>query len=220
MSKTKKTKNNTEAKQAEQARKWEIHFGFSHGTILTRQQLLAQAPDIWLSAEQEDGFTDERTLPHGLYFLKVQDALKVCLQTGHPDTHDSMIVGWYWDSFTEEEIAEGTFSTPEWDEIEEGESLFDMDDELHEPDGFPCFNGIIFERFESHSRQGYLGFSPAGNAPEHDLATELQALKKWTLDLADPFEGFKQDDTDIQWEIHFGVRRVQQLLAGLIIKKA
>lgn len=216
-----KKQDSTTANASALARGWEIHFGLDHGAILTREELLARDADLncWVSAEQEDGFTDERTLPHGLFYLKVDDALKVCLQTGHPDTHDAMIVGWYWDSFNSDEIAEGTFSTPEWDEIEEGESLFDTEDEMHETNGFPCWNSEVYERFESHSRQGYMGFAPSGPAPQHDLMRELDILRKKSLEVADPLNGPLQDIDETKWEIYFGIRRVKRLLSGFTLKK-
>ena len=213
MTKPKITKLPTAIKPADLARGWEIHFGLPCGSILTREQLLQRdhATDKWLADSQgADGFLDERTLPHGLLFMTVDTALKICLQTGHPDS-DPMVVGWYWDSFSHLEITQGVHSTPEWDEIEDGESLFAEDERMN---GFPCWNEDIYDRFEDHSRQGYMGLSINGPAPKYDLHQQLDQLKKNSLDLAEPQQSDMQDRDEQQWALYFHVCRVQQLLAG------
>jgi hypothetical protein len=217
MTKPKKTVKNMNAKSADLARGWEIHFGFPYGCILTREQLLDRDHNLnkWISSEHKDGFLDERTLPHGLLFMTVDTALKVCLQTGHPDS-DPMVVGWYWDSFTEEELKQGIHSTPEWDEIEEGESLFEEDGERM--NGMPCWNVDIYDRLEDHSRQGYLGLSVSGPAPQYDVMRELDAIKKITMDLANPYGGIEQTIEEDTWEVHFRICRIKQLLSGKTIR--
>ena len=211
MSNPKKQSDTSTPKASSRAIGWEIHFGLTHGSILTREELIAKAPSKWKTEEQETGFADEKTLPHGMLYLSIDDALKVCLQTGHPDTHYAMIVGWYWDSFEEQEIIEGTFSTPEWDEIDEGESLFAEDEHMN---GFPCWNSDIYDRFEDHSRQGYMGIIFTGDAPKYDLMGELWAIKKLALELADPASCIMQDRDEQQWALYFRTCRFQRLLAG------
>lgn len=218
MDKTQKHIKRMNDKSADLARGWEIHFGLPFGSILTREQLLDRDHDLnrWISSEHKDGFLDERTLPHGLLYMTVDTALKVCLQTGHPDS-DPMVVGWYWDSFSEKDLKQGVHSTPEWDEIEDGESLFDNDGELT-ANGMPCWNADIYDRFEDHSRQGYMGLSVNGPAPQYDVMRELDELKKITMDLANPYGGIEQDIDEHRWAVHFRICRIKQLLAGKVIR--
>jgi hypothetical protein len=213
MTKPKKTDSTTTTMSSALARGWEIHFGLPYGSILTREQLQFAHTDKFTLAPQKDGFLDERTLPHGLLYMSVDTALKVCLQTGHPDSNP-MVLGWYWDSFTEEELKAGVHSTPEWDEIEDGESLFAEDERWA---NFPVWNSDIYDRFEDHSRQGYLGLDVRGPAPHYDLHAEIARMKKLALDLADPVMADMQDRDEQQWKLHFGLCRIQQLLSGMSI---
>lgn len=217
MDKTQKHTKRMNDKQADLARGWEIHFGLPCGSILTREQLLDRDHDLnkWISSEHKDGFLDERTLPHGLLYMTVDTALKVCLQTGHPDS-DPMVVGWYWDSFEEEELKQGIHSTPEWDEIEEGESLFEEDGERM--NGMPCWRADIYDRFEDHSRQGYLGLDVRSHAPKHDVMRELDELKKISIQLADPNAEPMQDEAETKWMVYFRLCRIKQLLTGKTIR--
>jgi hypothetical protein len=214
----KMTANEINAKQSAHARAWEVNFGLPHMSILTREELLAKDHDIgkWITAEQADGFADERTLPHGLYFVDIDTALRICLQTGHPDCHYAMVLGWYWDSFTQEEINEGTHSTPEWDDIEDGESMF-SDSKEYSSNGMPCWNEGIWDRFESHARLGYMGLDIPLKAPDFNVMHELDQLKKLTLKMADPFEGDLQDQPEQLWHVHFLVCRIKRLLTGASI---
>jgi len=207
--KSKKTTNDSNIKQAELARAWTIHFGLPYGTIKARHELLANKT---FKADDTD-FSNENRLPHGLLYLKVHDALKVCLQTGHPDTNGSMIVGWFWDSFEHEENEQGVHSTPEWDEIENGESIFDIDgDEGHEPDGMPFWNEAILERFHDHSRQGYLGLDVQGLPPAIDIMQEFERLEKIAKNMGDPFRSDPHGNEAEPWELYFGLKRLKQLV--------
>jgi hypothetical protein len=195
-------------KQAELAQAWTIHFGLPYGAIKARHELLANKS---FKADDTD-FSHEDRLPHGLLFLKVHDALKVCLQTGHPDTSDSMIVGWFWDSFEHEENQQGIHSTPEWDEIEDGESIFNVDgDEGHEPDGMPFWNEAILERFHDHSRQGYLGLAVNGLPPVLNMSHEFERLQKIAKNMGDPFRSDTQGNETEAWELYFGLKRLHSL---------
>ena len=215
MPKPKKKTVDINAEQSALARGWEVHFGLTHMSILTREELIAKDHDInkWISAEQADGFADERTLPHGLLYVDIDTALRIVLQTGHPDTYYAMVLGWYWDSFDEEEINAGTHSTPEFDDWENGESMF-SDDGEKTSNGMPCWNEDLWDKFESHSRQGYMALSVYSHAPEYDVMHEVDHLKKITLEMANPFNRDQQDQPERLWQVHFLACRIKQLLTG------